>query len=299
MKSWIRYNITIIKYHLRLLTRKLAVPFLPSSSAKDLSSLPEVTIFISSFNTRYPLELTIKSLLKHTSYPKLRLWIAENASTDGSSDYVNSLKLAHIPLRILKTLTPKLHSEWLDEVAANVDTPYWMSVHPDMIFYSGDWVVDMISVMEKNLNQDLVIAEPVSSGEIGIEPISGKTVKSYEKLSTWLLCFRTNYREKIQTSFSFVKETEDPNTGIIPIYDTGEKLLADMKDKKIQYGYMPTWFQKRYYHFGSLSYAFTLNTNKNYQDFKLYQIQSIRRMITQIGDIPELLVEKSKSYFNK
>ena len=282
MKNALRHVATLLKYHGNLLTRRLCVPFLPSSSYKDLRSLPEVTIFISSFNTRYPLELTIKSLLKNTTYPNFKIWIADNASNDGSIEYLDSLMFQNIPIRVIKSDKPRPHSEWLDEVAKTVDTPYWMSVHSDMIFYSGDWIVDMLKIMENNLDQDLLIAERVSTGEVQIEPLSGKKVRSYEKFCTWLFCFRSNYRDRIQTSFDFVKEPEDLDTGIIPIYDTGERLLADMKECGMRHGYMPSWFQKRYYHFGSLSYAFDVVSNKNYRDFKSYQMKSIRQMIGKL-----------------
>ncbi len=281
MKSFLRYQITLLKYHFELSSRKLSALFLPKTSFKELSSHPPITLFISSLNTRYPLELTIRSLLKNTRYPNIRFLIGENASTDGSATYVESLDLGDIPVEIIRSSKPRLHSDWLNEVARSIETPYWFSVHSDMLFYSGDWIVDMMKYMESQPDIYLLSAEKQAEAKVSIEPISSKKVLSHEQLCTWLFCMRTSYRDKIQTSFDFVKEDPDPHTGVIPIYDTGEKLLEDMKNNGLRCEYMPKWFMKRYYHFGSLSYAFDVSQRGNHQNFKSYQMSSIQKMIGQ------------------
>ena len=43
------------------------------------------------FNTRDALELTLKSLAATTRYPRCRLWIGDNGSTDGSVEFLDDL----------------------------------------------------------------------------------------------------------------------------------------------------------------------------------------------------------------
>jgi Glycosyl transferase family 2 len=281
MKTFLCYQITLLKYHFELSSRKFSALFLPKTSYKDLGSYPPITLFISSLNTRYPLELTIKSLIKNTQYPNIRLLIGENASTDGSATYVESLDLGNIPIEIIRSSKPRLHSDWLNEVANSIETPYWFSIHSDMLFYSGDWIVDMMKYMESQPDIYLLSAEKQPDAKVCIEPVSHQKVLPHEQLCTWLLCMRTSYRDKMHTSFDFVKEDPDPHTGVIPIYDTGEKLLEDMKKSGLRCEYMPKWFMKRYYHFGNLSYAFDVRKKGYYQKFKAYQMMSIQKMIGQ------------------
>lgn len=282
MKPLLYYLTILFKYHIKLSFRRLSSFVLPKTSYKQLKHCPPVTLFVSSLNTRYPLELTLRTLFKNTQYPNIRLLIGENASTDGSAEYIETLDLGDIPVEVIKSPKPRLHSDWLNEVANRVQTPYWFSVHSDMMFFSGDWIVDMIRIMESQEDIYLLSAEKLEDGKVSVEPISSQKVLSHEELCSWLFCMRTSYRERLKTSFDFVKEDPDPTTGIIPIYDTGEKLLEDMKRNGLRCEYMPKWFMQRYYHFASLSYIFDVCKDGGYHNFKTDQMAHIRKMITQI-----------------
>jgi glycosyltransferase involved in cell wall biosynthesis len=234
-------------------------------------------LFISSLNTRYPLELTLSSLLKCTRYPDYRLWIADNGSTDGSLEYLQTLRDT-LPLRLIQSPRPKSHSQWLDEVFRTVETPYWVAVDSDMLFLGRDWLCDLVRVMEAEPETYLLAAERRKPVRGYVEPVSSEVVDMGEAPSTWLFAVRTSLRERLHSSFAFVATT-DPNTAVKQCYDTGGRLLSDMREKNLAYRTMPWWFTRKYYHFGSLSWAPGGNAPGDYLRFKQYQLHDIQRRL--------------------
>lgn len=283
MKDSLKLYNKILKYRAKISLRQLAGRFLPKKSPLNLDSLPQVTLFISSLNTRYPLELTIKSLLKHTSYPNFQLLIADNASVDGSLEYLESLQIANIPIKLIKSNEVKLHSDWLDEVYITVDTPYWIAVDSDLLFFCQDWIVDMIDIMQTNPDIHLLNAEK-SAGWVGAEPVSGEIVEMGEHPSTWLFCVRTDLRDHVDGSFKFENLGKNSKTGRTKAYDTGGMILNIMREKGLGYGYMPSWFFYKYYHFGSMSWGMKSPTANEYSlKFKKHQINHIKKMINTLN----------------
>jgi hypothetical protein len=265
-----------IKYHARIALKTMAASALSCFPSRRLESPPAVTLFISSLNTRYPLELTLKSMLRHTRYPNYRLWIGENASTDGSLEYLESLCGA-LPLRLMRSAEPRLHSHWLDEMFQTVETPYWLAVDSDMLFLGSDWLNDILSLLESDPELDLVAAERRDPIPRFTEPVSGEVIHLGEAPSTWLLAVRTSLRERLQSSFAFTVYAQDEETGMKRCYDTGGQLLADMREHGLRYRYMPASFTWKYYHFGSLSWVHTAKGSGEHQQFKRYQLRDIQR----------------------
>ena len=284
MKDSLKLYNTTLKYRAKIFLRQLAGRFLPKKSPLSLDSLPQVTLFISSLNTRYPLELTIKSLLKNTSYPNFQLLIADNASVDGSLEYLESLQIANIPIKLIKSNKARLHSDWLDEVYKTVDTPYWIAVDSDLLFFCQDWIVDMVNVMQNNPNLYLLNAEKSAAEWVGAEPVSGEIIEMGEHPSTWLFCVKTDLRDHVDSSFKFANLGKNPETGRAKTYDTGGVLLNTMREKGLRYDYMPSWFFYKYYHFGSMSWGMKSPTaNKHYLKFKQHQINHIKEMVNQLN----------------
>ena len=149
-------NRTILKYHATIAAKRLASRLLSSHSCAN--DAPAVTVFISSLNTRYPLELALRSLTAMTAYPNYRIVVGENASTDGSAEFLRDAA-AEFPLTVIKSEIPKLHSQWLDELSQTVETPYWVAVDSDMLFTARDWLSDLIRVMQDDPDLYVLAAE--------------------------------------------------------------------------------------------------------------------------------------------
>ena len=95
-----------------------------------------MTIFLTSTNNRLPLELTLRSMLTRTRYRPYRAVVADNGSTDGSVEWLNSMT-DRIPLEVLRG--PRPQSEWYDLMFREIDTDYWVALDEDLIFTGRDW----------------------------------------------------------------------------------------------------------------------------------------------------------------
>ena len=247
--------------------------------SKPLASFPKVTVFLSSFGTRYPLQLTIESMMRTTKYPNLQFLVAENGSTDGSREYLESLQNKY-PLEIIVVSEPKMHKDWLNEVYQTVKTPYWFAVDTDMLFLGADWLTDMVRVLEADASLYLLSAEKCGPVHEMTEPVGGEVIDLGERFSTWLFGVRTSLREQVQSDFAFVVDHVDPVSGRKFCYDVGGRLLADVRRKNLKTASMPRWFLCKYHHFGSLSWNADGSALTNYQKLKQHQMADIKRRVS-------------------
>jgi glycosyltransferase involved in cell wall biosynthesis len=267
------------KYRIRLALKKTVSTTLSLLPQKPLSQCPPITIFLSSFNTRYPLQLTIESLRRCTSYANLRFLIAENASTDGSREYLEEVS-KKLPIEVIHAPSPRMHKEWLNEMYQTISTPYWFAVDSDMLFMGRDWLADMLRVMESRRDLYLLSAETIPPLYGVVEPVGGEVIDLGERFSTWLFCVRTSLRELLKPEFGFVVDRIEPGTGRKFCYDVGGKLLADMRAKNLAYSHMPFGFRQKFYHFGSLSWSVNGGERSGYQKLKQMQSEDIRRRVS-------------------
>lgn len=272
-------NRSIVKYRLMLPLKQTIASILTRLPAKPLNSFPEVTIFISSFGTCYPLQLTIESMMRTTRYPNLRLIIGENGSTDGSREYLESIQNKY-PISIIPVPEPKMHKDWLNEMYQTVKTPYWFGVDSDMLFLGSDWLTDMVCVMEADPHLYLLAAEEVKASCGVVEPVAHDVIDAGERFSTWLFCMRTSVRDYVQSDFAFAVDHINRDNGRKFCYDVGGKIMADIRDRNLKTAYMPKWFLCKYHHFGSLSWNLEEKAFSDYQKFKLYQIEDIKRRLS-------------------
>jgi glycosyltransferase involved in cell wall biosynthesis len=243
-----------------------------------LRAHPEVTLFISSLNTRPALELTLASLVAHTSYPAYRVLVGDNASTDGSREYLDGLaSQGRIALRT--SPGPRPHSDWLDDCYRQVETPYWVAVDSDMLFLGRDWLADLIAAMERHPDVDLIAAERRAPSRDYQEPVSNRIIDLGEAPSTWLFCARTGLRERLDTSFAFYVDPSYDREGRRLCFDTGGRVLRDMRSHGLRYRYMPSWFRAKYLHFGGMSWAATTEERGAYAALKQRQQRDIARLL--------------------
>jgi hypothetical protein len=182
---------------------------------------------------------------------------------------------------------PRKHSEWLDEIYRTATTKYWMAVDTDILFVGRDWLTDMLSIMEANPDLYLLACEPRMGREGVVEPVGKETVDMGEAVATWLFVVRTTLRDQLpDASFAFHVDEQPSRNDRKLCYDTGGRLLAKMRAQGLRYGIMPSWFQMKYHHFGSLSWwAQYADSNDPAILFKKFQIGDIQRRL-QTGRLP-------------
>jgi glycosyltransferase involved in cell wall biosynthesis len=268
-------NPHVMRYRAELAGKRTAARALSLLTPSSLSDYPRVTVFVINTSNRYPLEMTLRSLTKHTRYPNFQIWVADNASSDGSRAFLEEAR-SELPItRILTSDTRRLHAEWLDTAHAEVDTPYWFGVDEDMMFLGSDWLSEMMDRFVKDPDLYLLSGEHVPAQIDVVEPVSQERVDVGTMPSTWIFGVRTALREKLSTPFTFHRGPIDPTTQRRNVYDTGGKLLEDMRSQGLRYDHMPSSFRVKYHHVGHLSWVFRHDVPAPLRTFKQYQVADI------------------------
>lgn len=280
IKNYIKRLRLLLKFSLMRLKSK----FLHETQCLPVEKQPEVVVFISSLNTLYPLKLTIDSLLKNTSYKNKTILVADNASTDGSLEFLRDLASKKI-ITLHSHDKPMPHSYWVNWAFRSAKSKYVFFVDSDILFLGKDWLSDMIARFESDPKIGILSGEPKPMFLNYVEPVSGETVDNGEAPCTWLFAIRTELREQIPTLFDFVKVGTNPETGNTLIYDTGGLFLRDMLAKGYLHEIMPVWYQNKWYHFGSLSWYSNVKSSQDYLDFKEMQLSEIRRLASKISTL--------------
>lgn len=272
-------NPHVMRYRAEILGKRAASAAASLLPDPRLAETPRVTVFVINTNNRYPLEMTLRTLVKHTRYPNYQIWVADNASTDGSMDFVEQAR-ADLPItRVLTTETRKMHPEWLDVARREVDTPFWFGVDEDMIFLGGDWLSDMMARFVEDPALYLLSGEHVPPQIDVVEPVSQERIDAGEMPSTWLFGVRRALHDRLDTSFAFHRGDVDPTTGRRDVYDTGGKLLEEMRTAGLRYDHMPSSFRMKYHHVGHLSWVFRHDVPAPLRSFKQYQVADIEQRV--------------------
>jgi hypothetical protein len=241
---------------------------------------PSVTILITSSNNRFPLELTLRTMLAKTRYRPYRLLVADNESTDGSFEWLNSLT-DRIPIEIMHSARPQ--SEWYDLMFREAETDYWVALHEDLIFTGRDWLDDLIARMEADPELQLLEGEYFEPKLGMAEPVSGEVIDLGESLASWLFCVRTSLRERLpDTSFAFYKGPEPSAAEPRQCYDLGGKLLSDMREAGLKYAWMPRWYRAKWHHVENLTWIRAHPGSGMHAKLKRYQRRDIERRVRRL-----------------
>src|SRR5579872_4010693 len=128
VRDFLRSKISEIqRYKVKVGVKKAGSALLSLLPQRRSADMPRITIFMVNTNNRYALQLTIESLLKHTRYPNYEIWVADNNSTDGSIEYLETMQ-TKVPLKIIRAEKNRQHPEWLDWAYRTIETPYWVGM---------------------------------------------------------------------------------------------------------------------------------------------------------------------------
>lgn len=235
---------------------------------------PGLTIFISSFNTLWPLKLTLASMEANSNYQPRQLIIGENSSKDGSGEFLQQLSGTGSGVTV-HTQVPQPHGLWLDFALQTTQTRYLACVDSDLLFFRGNLLQRAIDYMEQTPDCWLLEADRRPAAAHWERP----GVHCPEALATWLFVVRTELREKISSTFlgQDGKELGDDGRPVVH-YECGAMVLEEMRSKGLRYDVMPWWMRQMFYHFGSLSWVGGLEDQSNrFTRMKQYQKQDIER----------------------
>jgi hypothetical protein len=275
-----RLALPIAKYHLTVAAKRAAGPLVGAARRPRIERSPSVTLFLTSSNNRYPLELTLRTMLAKTRYEPFQILVADNDSTDGSREWLEAMS-AHAPITVLRETLPQ--SEWYDRIYREVDTDYWVALHEDLIFTGADWLADLIARMEADRELQLLEGQYFPPTPGMAEPVSGKVVDMQESLSTWLFCVRTSLRERLpEASFAFHKGPDPAPHQRRQVYDIGGRLLRDMREAGLEYRWMPWWYRAKWHHVANMSWIREHGAGLNLQ-LKRYQQRDIRRRVRRLA----------------
>lgn len=271
----------IARYHYQILAKRLHSRFNSGPSVAELDATPDVTVLITNINNRFPLELTLHTLMAHTAYPNYQIWVADNGSTDGSIEMVRGLIASGAPIRLIEHGKPRPQHEWYDFMADHTETPLWVGIHEDMVFLADDWLVDLVLAMQKDADLLLLGGEYFPPQYGTSEPVSGETVNLMESLSTWIFCARAELRNRVDTSFSFHKYWSDTDDRTI-LYDQGGKLIEDLRAADCGFACMPPTYKNKYQHVANISWAFKHDINDAQRMYKLHQMNDVKRRVLKL-----------------
>lgn len=260
-------------YHCRLLLQFL-FSRLYIRKVENKNRLPEVTLFISSFNTLHALQVTLGSLEK-TNQKRDKLIIADNQSTDGSLEFLREYAKNRPWVELIENPNLKLHGIWIDEILKKCETKYLFFIDSDILFFGEDLVSQCVAYMESNPDCQIFESEERIGGTNGTNP---KTICE-EAISTWFFCIRTSVREKVKESFLILYAHEQPEIeGMKVISDTGAKFLKEMKRQSLKMHIFPWSMRFQFHHFGSLSWLYMVKEENRWVQMKRYQLKDLERL---------------------
>lgn len=272
-----RSSLKIALYRIRLGMRHCASIILDRGS-RFQDGGPSVTVFTANLNTRPSLQLMLSSLKNTTSYPNYRLWIADNGSTDGSIEFLDTFPSCR-PVQITKSPVQVSHRAWLDLVGREVQTDYWVAVDSDMLFIGRDWMWDLIARMENDRGLYLLAAEP-KPRRLMADPLTNEDVVHAAAPSSWLFCVRTSLWEQLEQPTFEYQDRPNGNGSLRTVFDTGAKLLEQMDSHGLRYEFMPRTYRRKYYHYRNMSWL-DLEATTAHAGLKRYQLADVERRATR------------------
>jgi GT2 family glycosyltransferase len=111
--------------------------------AYDPATMPEVSIILITYNRLRMLRECLASLLEKTQGDNFEIIVWDNASEDGTKEYLDELALAHPELRAIHH--PK--NVGLNGVALSVESArglYVVELDDDVVRFPDDWLPDML-----------------------------------------------------------------------------------------------------------------------------------------------------------
>lgn len=104
------------------------------------------------FDSRYIIELCIKSILKYTEYPDYQIMVGDAGIDDTTREYLLQLQTEDT-IKIIKIMDSERPK---DELVCNVETEYYMLLHDDVRIMKSNWLETRLDLINRNRNNAIV-----------------------------------------------------------------------------------------------------------------------------------------------
>ena len=197
------------------------------------------------FDSRYIMELCVKSIKRYTSYPDYKIIVAD-AGVDGETyEYLSQLE----DIMLIKA------TDWMrpkDDLANAVDTEYYVIMHDDVRVVKDKWIENRLKLMNKNEKNAIV----------------GTVTKNYGGDKRF---FPLGLMVKTSVSLELgLKWGKQPDEG----HDTGSLAYRFFSAQK-KYKFVSYKFNKDIYHYSQMTWPKYKNES-NYDKEKLSKLMKER-----------------------
>ncbi len=139
--------------------------------------MPSVDIITLNWNRKDVTRDLVESFFKHTHHP-CRIIIIDQASTDGSREYLSSLKsCGHHQVQVIFNSENTGFIAGMNQGMSMSDADYVCLANNDMLFTEG-WLEEILSVFESNKNIGLL--NP-NSNNLGFGPRQGQSIDEFAR----------------------------------------------------------------------------------------------------------------------
>ena len=238
---------------------------------------------IASLNTRAALRLCLASLERHRISPPLPLLIADNASSDGSAEWLQSYARSHPNVRLMLHPEIRWHGLWIDQALEEAQGDLLFVIDSDLIVLGDSLIRRCQAYMRRHPECLILHADPWCPGQAAQR--QGTDAPLVEpSLSTWFLCIRTSLRQHSKASFVAVfPEQQPPRQGRAVMSDTGAKLIQDLQAQGLSQAVqvVPRLWRPLFHHIGSLSWLQWADSSGAWMAYKQAQL----RWLEQQGEM--------------
>lgn len=181
-------------------------------------------------DSRYTLELCIKSITKNTDYPDYQFIICDDSVNKETGKYLTELEKT-IGARIIKSTKPGIPK---DDLVRAVDTEYFIFMHDDIKISKKNWLSNRLLVMSRNPRNAIV-------GTV-VKNFGNKKIKRFFPLG---LLVKTNVARQLNLEWG---KQLDKNL------DTGGLAYQQFILQK-EYQWVPYKISRDIYHLGSMTWV--------------------------------------------
>ena len=104
------------------------------------------------FDSRYIIELCVKSIQKNTDYPHYQIIICDSGADEVTKQYLRALEEKQ-EIRLIQA------TDWQrpkDDLVKAVDSEYYILMHDDIQILKKDWLTRRLTIMQNNLQNAIV-----------------------------------------------------------------------------------------------------------------------------------------------
>lgn len=209
--------------------------------------------FLASLNTLPALRVALGTLRTVEAADPMPMLIADNASTDGSVDFLQAYAQSRVGVKLILHNDIQWHGLWIDRALQEAQGDLLFVLDSDLIFFGRRLFERCRHYMAAHPECWILQGDSWESRRNDRNEADGRIYE--EALSTWFLCIRTDLRKRVHESFVAVFPDQQPRrNGRLVMSDTGAKVVATMRAQGLEIHSLPRPWRWQFHHVGSLSW---------------------------------------------